>query len=144
LDSDTLGVNRAKVGVLKQRHEIGLNGLLESTDGRRLESKIGLEILSDLANKALERELSDEKLGRLLVSSNLTKSDGTGLVAMGLLDTSGRGGRLAGSLGGKLLSGGLATSGLTGAKAMLLLTKSPCEGRRVMLTFAWYEPFLTV
>lgn len=114
LNGDTLRVDRAKVGVFEQRHEVGLDGLLESTDGRRLESKVGLEILSDLANKALERELSNEKLGRLLVSSNLTKSDGTGLVAMGLLDTSGRGSRLAGSLGGKLLSRGLATSGLTG------------------------------
>ena len=37
----------------------------------------------------------------------------TGLVAVGLLDTSGRGGGLAGGLGSELLTGGLATSGLT-------------------------------
>lgn len=37
----------------------------------------------------------------------------TGLVAVRLLDTSGRGGGLAGGLGSKLLTGGLATSGLT-------------------------------
>jgi hypothetical protein len=48
------------------------------------------------AYQTLEGELSDEKLSRLLVSSNLTESDGTGLVAVRLLDTSGRGGGLAG------------------------------------------------
>ena len=48
------------------------------------------------AYQTLEGELSDEKLGRLLVSSNLTESDGTGLVAVRLLDTSSRWGALAG------------------------------------------------
>jgi hypothetical protein len=37
----------------------------------------------------------------------------TGLVTVGLLDTAGGGGGLAGSLGGELLTGSLATSGLT-------------------------------
>lgn len=37
----------------------------------------------------------------------------TGLVTVGLLDTSGRGGGLAGGLGSELLTGSLATSGLT-------------------------------
>lgn len=37
----------------------------------------------------------------------------TGLVAVGLLDTSGGGGGLAGGLGSELLTGSLATSGLT-------------------------------
>ena len=37
----------------------------------------------------------------------------TGLVAVGLLDTSGRGSGLASGLGGELLTGSLATSGLT-------------------------------
>jgi hypothetical protein len=47
------------------------------------------------AYQTLEGELSDEELSRLLVSSNLTESDGTGLVAVRLLDTSGGGGGLA-------------------------------------------------
>jgi len=37
----------------------------------------------------------------------------TGLVTVGLLDTSGGGGGLASGLGGELLTGSLATSGLT-------------------------------
>ena len=63
--------------------------------------------------QTLEGELADEKLGRLLVATNLTESDGTGLVAVRLLDATGRGGRLARSLGGELLTRGLATSGFT-------------------------------
>jgi len=109
LNCDSLGVDRAKICVLEQRNEVCLNRLLESTDGRRLEAKVRLEVLGDLTNKTLEGELSDEELGGLLVTTDLTESDGTRLVSVGLLDTSGRRSRLAGSLGSKLLARGLAT-----------------------------------
>lgn len=122
LDGDTLGVDGAQVGVLEEGDEVGLDGLLESTDGGGLESEIGLEVLGNLTDQTLEGELSDEKLSRLLVASNLTESDGTGLVAVRLLDTTGRGGGLAGSLGSELLAGSLATSGLAGG----LLGASHC------------------
>lgn len=48
------------------------------------------------AYQALEGELSNEELCRLLIATNLTESDGTGLVAVRLLDTTGRWRRLAG------------------------------------------------
>jgi hypothetical protein len=64
--------------------------------------------------QTLEGELADQKLGRLLVTTNLTESDGTRLITVRLLDTSGGGSALAGSLGSELLAGSLATSGLTG------------------------------
>ncbi len=64
-------------------------------------------------DQALEGQLADEQLGRLLVATNFTKSDGTGAVAMGLLHTSGRRGRLASGLGGELLAGSLSSGGLT-------------------------------
>ena len=73
--------------------------------------------------QALEGELADEQLSRLLVATDLSESDGTGLVAVGLLDTAGRRRALAGSLGGKLLSRSLATSGLTSG----LLGASHCK-----------------
>src|SRR5690554_177977 len=101
LNGDTLGVNGSQVGVFKEGDEVSLGGLLEGTNGGRLEAKIGLEVLSNLTNKALERELTDQELSRLLVATDLTKSDGTGAVTMGLLDTSGGGGGLAGCLGGE-------------------------------------------
>ena len=64
--------------------------------------------------QSLEGELADQELSRLLVATDLTESDGTGLVAVRLLDTTGRRGGLASGLGGELLTGSLATSGLTG------------------------------
>ena len=56
-DRDALGVDRAQVGVLEEADEVRLRRLLERDDGRRLEAKIGLEVLGDLADEALEREL---------------------------------------------------------------------------------------
>jgi hypothetical protein len=106
-------VDGTQVGVLEERDEVGLDRLLKGTDGGGLEAEIRLEVLGDLTDKTLEGQLADEKLGGLLVATDLTKSDGTRLVAVGLLDTTGRGGGLAGSLGSELLAGSLATSGLT-------------------------------
>jgi len=105
-------VDGAEVGVLKERDEVGLNGLLKSTDGRGLEAKVGLEVLGDFTDQTLEGKLSDQELGGLLVATDLTESDGTRLVSVRLLDTSGGWCRLASGLGGELLSWGLATSGL--------------------------------
>ena len=102
----------AEVGVLEEGDEVGLDGLLEGANGGALEAEIGLEVLSDLTDKTLEGQLADEELGRLLVATNLTESDGTRLIAVRLLDTTGRWCRLASGLGGELLTRGLATSGL--------------------------------
>lgn len=79
----------AEVGVLEEGDEVSLNGLLKSTDGRGLEAEVRLEVLGNLTNQTLEGELADEELGRLLVATDLTESDGTGLVAVRLLDTTG-------------------------------------------------------
>ena len=72
----------------KQRDKVCLNGFLESTNGRRLESEIRLEILGDFADETLERELADQELSGLLVSSDFTKRDRTRAITMGLFDTS--------------------------------------------------------
>ena len=85
-----------------------------------------LEVLGDLTNKTLEGQLADEELGRLLVATDLTESDGTRLVAVGLLDATGRGGGLAGGLGSKLLTRGLATGGL----ACGIVLAWCCDARR--------------
>lgn len=50
LNGDTLGVDGAQVGVLKEGDEVGLDRLLQRTDGRRLEAEVGLEVLGDLTN----------------------------------------------------------------------------------------------
>lgn len=76
-NGDTFGVDGAQVGILEEGDEVGLNGLLKSADGGRLEAKIGLEVLSDFTNQALERKLADQELSRLLVTTDLTESDGS-------------------------------------------------------------------
>ena len=63
-DRDALGVDGAQVRVLEQADEVRLGRLLQREDGRRLEAQVGLEVLRDLADEALERELADEELGR--------------------------------------------------------------------------------
>lgn len=67
----------AQVGVFEERDQVGLDGLLQSADGRALETEVGLEVLGDLTNQTLERQLADQELSRLLVATDLTESDGT-------------------------------------------------------------------
>ena len=111
-DGNTLGVDGAQVGVLEKANKVSFGGFLKGQDGRSLESKIGLEVLGDLTNKTLEGQLADEKVGGLLVTTDLTKSNGSGSVTVGLLDTSGGGGALSGCLGGELFAGSLSSGGL--------------------------------
>jgi len=105
-------VDGAQVGVLEEADEVGLGRLLERDDGRRLEAQVGLEVLRDLAHQALEGQLADQELRRLLVAADLAERDGARAVAVRLLDAAGGGGRLARRLGGELLAGRLAAGRL--------------------------------
>ena len=113
-DGNTLGVDGTQVGVLEKANKVSFGGFLKGQDGGSLESKVGLEVLGDLTNKTLEGQLADEKVGGLLVTTDLTKSDGSGSVSVGLLDSSGGRGGLAGSLGGELLARSLSSGRLAG------------------------------
>jgi hypothetical protein len=113
-----------------QGNEVSLGCLLKSHDGRRLETEVGLEVLSNLTDQTLEGKLADQELGRpvwsvrsldrckaghsLLVTTDLTESDGSGPVPVGLLDTSGSLGSLPGGLGSQLLAGSLSSGRFTG------------------------------
>ena len=57
MDGNSLGVDGTQVGVLEQGNEISLNGLLESTDGGRLEAEVRLEVLGDFTDQTLEGKL---------------------------------------------------------------------------------------
>jgi hypothetical protein len=61
-DGHALGVDGAEVGVLEEADQVGLGGLLQGDDGRRLEAQVGLEVLGDLADEALEGQLADRKV----------------------------------------------------------------------------------
>jgi hypothetical protein len=108
-DGDTLGVDGSQVSVLEKTNKVGLSSLLKGQNSARLESQVSLEILSDLSDQSLEWKLTDEELGTLLISSDLTKSDGSWSISVGLLDSSGGRSGLSGSLGSELLSGGLSS-----------------------------------
>ena len=110
-DGDTLGVDSAQVGVLEESDEVSLASLLEGHHGGGLETQVGLEVLGDLADETLEGELADKQLGGLLVTPDLTESDGSGPVSVGLLDAPGGRSALPGRLGGQLLTGGFASGG---------------------------------
>ena len=113
-DGDALGVDGAKVGVFEEANEVGFSGLLEGEDGGALEAKVGLEVLGDLTDETLEGQLSDQEFGRLLVSSDLSKGDGSWSVTMRFLHSAGGWGALSGGFGRQLLSWSLASSRFTG------------------------------
>ena len=113
-DRDALGVDRAEVGVLEERDEVRLRGLLERQDGGALEAQVRLEVLGDLADETLERELADEQVRRLLVLADLAECNGPRAVPVRLLDATGGRRRLARGLGRELLAGRLATGRLAG------------------------------
>ena len=108
-----LCVDGAQVGVFEKTHQVGLAGFLKSHDGRTLETQIGLEILGDFTDQALEGQLADEQLSGLLVTTDLTKGNGTGTVTMGFLDSTSSRGTLASSLGCQLFARRFATSRFT-------------------------------
>ena len=112
-DGHALGVDGAQVGVLEQTDQVGLASLLKGHDGRALEAKIGLEILSYLTDKTLEWQLADEELCALLVTTDLTKSDGSWSVTMRFLHTTGGWGALTGGLGSQLLPWSLSSGRFT-------------------------------
>ena len=113
-DGDTLGVDGAQVGVFEESYEVGFGSFLEGHDGRALETEISLEVLGDFTDQALEGKLADEELSALLVTTDLTESDGSRPVPVGLLHSTGSGGRFASSLGCKLLARSLSSSRFTG------------------------------
>jgi hypothetical protein len=85
---------------------------LEGQDGGSLEAEVGLEVLCDLTDQTLEGQLADQEVSRLLVPTDLTESDSSRAVTVGLLDTTCGGGRFPGGLRSELLTGCLSTGGL--------------------------------
>jgi len=112
-DRHTLGVDGTQVGVLEETDEVSLAGFLESHDSWALETQVGLEVLCDLTNQTLEWQLADQELGRFLVTTDLTKSNGSWPVTMRFLHSTGGWCTLAGCLGCKLLPWRLSSCRLT-------------------------------
>ena len=109
-------MNSTQVSVLKQSNHVSFGSLLNSEDSLRLESQITLVLLSDLTDKSLEGELSDEQLSGLLELSDLTESHSTRSEPVRLLDAThvlvAHNNGLTSSPLSKLLTRALASSGL--------------------------------
>ena len=113
LNSNSLSMNSTQIRILKQTDKICLNSLLKSTNSTTLEPQIRLEILCDFPDKSLEGELANEKFGGFLVTTDFSKSDGTGSVTMGFLDTACCRSRFTCCFWGELFARGFASGGFT-------------------------------
>ena len=60
-DSDTLGVDSTKVGILEKSNKVSFRSFLKSQDGSGLEAKVRLEVLGNLTDETLERSLRGEE-----------------------------------------------------------------------------------
>jgi len=86
-DSNSLSVNGTQVSVFKQADQVTFASFLEGHDCGALESEIGLEVLGNFSHESLERQLSDQQLSGLLVSSDLSQGNGSWSVSVRLLHT---------------------------------------------------------
>ena len=127
-DGDTLGVNGTQVGIFEKTNQVSLASLLESHNSRALESKISLEVLGNFTNQTLEGQFSDQQFSALLVTTDLSQCYGSWPVSVWLLHASCCWGTLTSSLGSKLLSWSLSSSGFTSG---LLCTSHVCILREV-------------
>merc|ERR1719510_1557385 len=104
----------AQIGIFKKSNQVSLGCFLESHDSARLKPQVGLEILSNFTNKSLEGQLTDQKLSRLLVTTNFTKSHSTRTISMWFLNSSSSRSRFPSSFGSQLFARSLSSSGFTG------------------------------
>src|SRR6185437_7800300 len=71
---NSLGMQGAEVGVLKQVHQVGLGSFLQCLYSSRLETQVRLVVLGHFSHQPLEGQLPYEKLAALLVLANLSQS----------------------------------------------------------------------
>jgi hypothetical protein len=140
-DGHTLSMDGSQVSVLKESHQVGLGSFLEAQNTSRLESKVGFEVLGDLAGKALEGQLANEEIRRLLVAANFAQGHRAWAVAVRLLDASSqRHCVLASRLGDEINSGCLATSHL--ARYLFRAGHSSCKLLKQQLIITCSEKVL--
>ena len=92
-------VDGTKVGVLEETGKVALSSLLEGDEGSRLESELGVDTVADGADESLEGGLGEHEGCLLLISLDLSQSDGSGSKPALLLDTTLSGGGLLLGLG---------------------------------------------
>jgi len=63
----------AHVSILEQAGQVLFGSFLQRLDGATLITEIGLDVLGDFAHEALERQLANEQIGRLLIFPDFSK-----------------------------------------------------------------------
>ena len=113
-DGDSVGVNRAEIGVLEESGQVTLGGFLEGEESVGLEAELTINAVADGSHEPLEGGLGEKELSGLLILLDLTESDSTGSESELLLHaTLGRRGLLDNGLGLASSGGGsLATLGV--------------------------------
>ena len=134
-DGDSLGVDRAQVGVFEQANQVRFGRFLQGQDRGGLESQVSLEILGDFSDQSLERQLSDEQFRGLLVLADFSQRDGTRAVSVRLLDATSRRRGFARGLGRELLSRGFATCFFVFVRC--------CSKAREILVLEWFSKFVS-
>ena len=86
-NGDALGVDGAQIGVLEQADHVGFGGFLESENSLGLESQVRLVLLGNLSDEALEGQLANKQLCRLLKLSDFSEGDCAGSESVRLLNT---------------------------------------------------------
>jgi hypothetical protein len=74
-----------EVGVFEETDQVGLRTFLQRIHCITLEAEVRLEVLRDLPDEPLERELPDKRFCTLLVFADLHKGPGAGAEAVGSL-----------------------------------------------------------
>lgn len=113
-NSHSLSVDATQVSVLEDAHQVGLGGFLKSQEGLSLASKGVIELHADGSHDSLEGGSWQEEVGGLLVSLDLSESNGTWLESILSLFT------VVGLLGGSWLNSALGWTGLLGSLHSLL------------------------
>merc|ERR1711892_1271099 len=101
-----------QVGILEQANQVGLAGLLQSSNSSALEPEVSLEVLGNLTDQTLEGQLANKELSGFLISPNFTQSHSSRPVSVGLLDSSSSRSRFTSSLSGQLLPRSLSSGRL--------------------------------
>ena len=112
-DGHALGMNGAEVGVLEQPNQVSFCGLLQGSDGCRLEADVVVEGVRNLADQTLEWQFAQKQITGLLVSANFSQRNRSRAVAMRLLHASHAGCTLTRGLGGEVLAGCFASMALS-------------------------------
>ena len=113
LQSNSLGVDTVALGVVQNNTHPHLHGLLQTDHSGSLEPEVRSDSVGVLSDHPLERELTSQDLGALLVSSDFSEGDGSRLESVRLLQSSGSRSSLSRYLGGELFTWGFSSSRFT-------------------------------